>query len=440
MARICITGIWHQGAVLAACLAELGNEVHGVCDEQAGARRLSQGHPLVAEPLMPELLRRNVAAGRLAFTTDLAAALRGAEFVLISTDTPVGPDDEPDLEPIWELARSIGSAQSADIILCVTAQVPVGTTEALADRVRAGGSGFRCDCAYVPEFLRLGSAVQSFRAADRFVIGTCDMAVAARVGALLAPLQRPTITMDVRSAEMAKHAANAFLATSVSFINEIADIAAGVGADTTEVVRALRLDHRIGAHAFLQPGLGFTGGTLAREVRALQRLGAECSLDTRLLDGVLDVNSRRAELVRRTLAQALGSLSGRRVALVGLTYKAGTDTLRRTVAFDVADDLAAQGARVVAYDPCVETSAARASLGQMELSESLHEAARGSDAVVFLTEWHGPSPEPSRLREVMRGDLVLDARTSLHPQPFEAAGLRFARLGAAVAPASEVRA
>jgi UDPglucose 6-dehydrogenase len=428
MARICITGIWHQGAVLAACLADLGHEVQGVCDERS-ATRLADGRPLVEEPLLPELLRGNVAAGRLEFTADLAAGVDGAEFAFISTDTPVGPDDEPELDPIYELARAIGAAQTGDIALCVTAQVPVGTTEALANSVREGGSGFRCDAAYVPEFLRLGTAVESFRAADRFVIGAADDAVAERVHALFAPLGRPIMTTDVRSAEMAKHAANAFLATSVSFINEIADISAAVGADALEVVRALKLDRRIGAHAYLQPGLGFTGGTLARELRALQQIGNDRAIATRLLDAVLDVNSRRVALVRRTLADNLGSLAGARVALAGLTYKAGTNTLRRTAALDIARDLVDHGASVVAHDPLVERS--EISVTELALFDNLEDAASGADAVAFLTDWDGSRLDFVLLGEAMRGELVVDARMSLDRARVEAAGLRYARLGAA---------
>ena len=426
MARICITGIWHQGAVLAACLAELGNEVLGVCDE-LGASRLADGRPLVEEPVLPQLLRSNVAAGRLAFTADLAAGVDGAEFVFISTDTPVGPADEPELESIYELSRTIGEAQTGDIVLCVTAQVPVGTTEALVSGVRERGSGFRCDGAYVPEFLRLGTAVESFREADRFVVGAMDDGVAERVRSLFAPLGRPIMTTDVRSAEMAKHAANAFLATSISFINEIADIASAVGADALEVVRALKLDPRIGVHAYLQPGLGFTGGTLAREVRALQQVGSDHAIPTRLQDAVLDVNSRRVELVRRTLVDNLGSLAGIRVTLAGLTYKAGTNTLRRTVAFDIARDLADHGATVVAHDPLVER--ADVSLPELLLLDSLDDAASGTDAVAFLTDWNSSALDLARLRGAMRGDLIVDARMSLDPASVRAAGLRYARLG-----------
>jgi UDPglucose 6-dehydrogenase len=243
------------------------------------------------------------------------------------------------------------------------------------------------------------------------------------------------MTTDVRSAEMAKHAANAFLATSVSFINEIADVSSAVGADTLEVVRALRLDSRIGAHAYLQPGLGFTGGTLAREVRALQQIGSDRAIRTRLLDAVLDVNSGRAELVRRTLVDNLGSLAGMRVALAGLTYKAGTNTLRRTVAFDITRDLSDRGATVVAYDPLVER--ADVSLPELALFDSLDNAAVGADAVVFLTDLDGSLLDLARLGGSMRGDLIVDARMSLDPSSVRAAGLRYARLGAVWQPSAE---
>lgn len=422
--RIVITGIWHQGAVLAAAFAELGNDVYGVCAPDTAAE-LNAARPLVHEAGLDELLARNVAAGRLRFGPDVAAALADAEFAFVSADTPVGPDDAPDLEPVVQLARELRDAATRKLVLVVTAQVPIGTTHRLAAIVSE--SGFAASPSYVPEFLRLGTAVTSFVHADRFVIGADDEEVASRVGALFAPLGRPTITMGVRSAELAKHAANAFLATSISFINEIADVAAHVDADVTDVVAALKLDKRIGPHAFLQPGLGFGGGTLARELRALQQLGAEHGVETTLVDAVLTVNARRATLVYETLADALGGLAGTRIALMGLAYKGGTNTLRRTIAEAIVAELVRSGANVTAYDPLVSPADA-AAIG-VDVSRDLYAAASGSDAVAVLTDADA-ALDLGRLRDAMRGDVVLDARTILDPAAVRAAGLRYVRLGA----------
>ncbi|MFH1636687.1 MAG: hypothetical protein ABIG63_22110 [Chloroflexota bacterium] len=218
MANICVTGIWHQGTVVSACLADLGNDVRGVCDEKTAAG-LNAGQSPVHEPELPEIIRRNIAAGRLHYTTDFAEGLQDAEFVYICTDTPVDENDDSDLSTIYAIAENIGRNLRSDIVLCVTAQVPIGTSQVLADVVRKYAPNLEVHVAYVPEFLRLGIAVETFRQADRFVIGCDDRNVAERVAILYQPLERPILFTDIRSAEMAKHASNAYLSTSISFIN-----------------------------------------------------------------------------------------------------------------------------------------------------------------------------------------------------------------------------
>jgi UDPglucose 6-dehydrogenase len=419
MTRVCVTGIWHQGAVLAAGLASLGHEVRGYCSEEEAAL-LSAGSPLVHEPELPELLRAGVESGRLAFTSDLGEALAGADFVFISTDTPVGPDDAPDLGSVYELAERIAAARSSEPILCVSAQVPVGTTEEL-------GRIVGCKAACVPEFLQLGTAVNSFLHADRFVVGASDERTADRVAALFEALGRPIVRTDVRSAELAKHAANAFLATSISFVNEISDLAGALGADALEVAAILKLDRRIGPHAYLAPGLGFAGGTLGRELRTLQRLGAEHDVPTRLVDAVVAVNDGRADALRRLLTVSLGPLRDRRIGVLGLAYKAGTSTLRRAVSLELVHDLLADGAAVAAFDPLVDLEAIELPAA-LERCTGPYDAARGADALLVLNELNGSGPDLPRLADVMRGDLVLDARGTLEPDAVRAAGLRYLSL------------
>jgi UDPglucose 6-dehydrogenase len=287
--------------------------------------------------------------------------------------------------------------------------------------------GFTCEAAYVPEFLRLGTAVETFMRADRFVVGADSPAARDRVAALFRPLDRPLVTTSVRTAEMAKHAANAFLATSISFVNEIADLCEPLGADPVEVARILKLDRRIGPHAFLSPGLGYAGGTLGRELRALQRLGAEHDVETGLVDAVVAVNDARPQLVRRRLAGALGDLGGLRVALFGLTYKPGTSTLRRAISLDIARDLSAAGADVSAFDPLAE-------LGEVDelpvaVAASPYGAAAGAAAVVLVTEWEGIAElDLELLRSTMSGDVFLDTRNVLEPAALREAGFRHLRI------------
>ena len=428
MTNICITGIWHQGAVVSACLADLGHHVYGVCDEST-AKALNLGSPPVHEPELPEIILRNVGSGRLHYTPDFAQGLKGAEFAFICTDTAVDMNDDSDLSPICALAEDIGRNLQSDFVLCVTAQVPIGTTDHLAEIVRKASPGFTCDVAYVPEFLRLGAAVETFRQADRFVIGCDDPAVAERVAALYKPLERPIVFTDVRSAEMAKHASNAFLSTSISFINEIASLCEEVDADALAVSRILKLDKRIGPHAFLSPGLGFAGGTLGREIRALQKLGSTHQMPTPLMDAVWEVNAQRAKLVGRRLTRALGHLRGTQIGVLGLTYKAGTSTLRRAIALEIVRDLVREGARVRAFDPLANLAEVD-HLPPMQMCADAYAAAQDSDALVLVTEWAGSeSLDLRRLRANMKGDVFLDTRNLFDPASLREAGFRYLGIG-----------
>lgn len=444
MANICVTGIWHQGAVVSACLADLGNNVRGVCDAKTAAT-LNAGEPPVHEPGLPEIIRRNLKTGRLRYTTDYAEGLEGAEFVFICTDTPVGANDDSDLSPIYAIAKNIGQHVRTEIVLCITAQVPIGTSEDLAQLVSRLSPAHACAVAYIPEFLRLGIAVETFRQADRFVIGCNDSTIARRVAALYQPLGRPIVYTDIRSAEMAKHASNAFLATSISFINEISDLCEVLNANALEVARILKLDQRVGKQAFLSPGLGFAGGTLGREIRALQKLGHQHQVSTELMDAVWQVNARRAELVSRRLCNALGPLNRLQIGILGLTYKQGTSTLRRAISLDIVRDLVQQGATIKAFDPLANldevenTSTAPSaslraglstSLPPMQICADPYQVAQGSSAVVLVTEWADiESLDMRRLRGQMQGDVFLDTRNRLDPSRMTKAGFRYFGIG-----------
>jgi UDPglucose 6-dehydrogenase len=295
----------------------MGYGVTGVAEEPA-LSGLRAGRAPVHEPGLDSLMGQMLVLGRLQFTGSFSEALSGAQFAFLSIDTPVGPDDQSDLEPIWRAVDQIVATAPAGLIVCVTSQVPVGTSEEIAKRLVRGVS-----VAYVPEFLRLGTALETFRSADRFVIGADDAAVAAEVAGLYAPLGRPIHLTDIRSAEMGKHASNAWLATSVSFINQVADLCEQVGADVREVAEIMKLDRRVGPQAFLSAGLGYAGGTLGREIRALQSLGTSSGVSTELFDAVDAVNKRRVGQVVKRLQSLQQPLNGAAMAVFGLTYKAG---------------------------------------------------------------------------------------------------------------------
>jgi len=422
--------LWHQAMVLAACFSDMGHAVRGVGDEGEVAEALNRGKPPLFEPRISAMIRRNVRAGRLKFLTNYREALCAAEFVYISIDTPVNSDDSSDLSSIFDAARNIGCALSGPVTLVVTAQVPVGTTERIAAVVREKSPATQVEVAYVPEFLRLGTAVETFKKADRFVIGADDAAVAERIAALYKPLKRPILTTTLRTAEMGKHACNSYLALSISFINEIADLSESLGADACEVAKIMKADRRIGHFAFLSPGLGFAGGTLGREIRALQNFGQKTDRATRMMDAIWEVNQSRPQIVRHKLMSEYGRLRGLNVAILGLTYKPGTSTLRRAISLDIMRDLATHGVALKAYDPLVRIDG-MTELPPFELVNSPYEAAAGTDAVVLLTEWAKIKTDLdlAKLKTSMRQPLFIDTRNLFDPVQMKQLGFVYLGIG-----------
>lgn len=407
----------------------MGYKVATVGDDVAAIASLSKGNPAVHEPNLGSLLRRNLKAGRLRFTGDYGQALRQAQYVFIAIDTPVNAHDEPELQTVFEAARKIGQFRSGNIVLCVASQVPIGTSESLAALVQEQKSAGRCDLAYIPEFLRLGEAVETFFHADRFVIGSQDPEVAERVAELYQPLKRPMLLIGLRSAEMAKHASNTYLATSISFINEISDLCDRVGADAAEVAKAMKLDRRIGAYAYLSPGLGFAGGTLGRDICALQELGRQHGCKMRLMDAVMSVNRDRALVVKRRLLNSYDSLRGRRIGVLGLTYKPGTNTLRRSLGEEIISGLVEDGAEVRAYDPLADLGNGN-SAPNFTASPDPYTLAAGCDALVLVTGWDGIlGLDWRRLRSAMRRPVFIDTRNLFDPEKMSQIGFAYSGIG-----------
>ncbi len=427
--RICIVGLWHQGTVLSACFAEMGYKVTTVGDDLSAVASLSNGNPTVHEPRLGSLIRRNLKAGRLHFTCDYGQALSKAQFVFIAIDTPINALDEPELQPVLEAARKVGQFRSRDIVLCVASQVPVGTSEKLRALVQEQKPAVRCDLAYICEFLRLGEAVDTFFHADRFVIGSEEPEVAERVADLYRPLKRPMLLIGLRSAEMAKHASNTYLATAISFINEISDLCDLVGADAMDVAKAMKLDRRIGPHAYLSPGLGFAGGTLGRDICALQDLGRENDCRMRLMDAVMAVNRERALVVKERLLRRYESLRGRCIGVLGLTYKPGTNTLRRSIAEEIISGLVDEGAEVRAYDPLADLGNGN-SPSNFIGSPDPYALAKGCDALVLVTGWEGILElDWPRLRSSMRQPVFIDTRNLFDPKKMSEVGFVYSGIG-----------
>jgi len=427
--RIAVFGTWHQASVTTACFADLGYTVCGIGDDAKAIAGLNAAHAPVLEPGLDDLLKRNLDAGRLRFTTDYAQGLKDADFVYICIDTPVGPDDVSDLTSIYQAVENIGANASTSFILCVSAQVPVGTCEEIDRTIAARQPGLSIPVAYVPEFLRLGAAIQTFREADRFIIGSSDAAAASRVAGLYEPLGRPVRVTDLRSAEMAKHASNAFLATSISFINQIADLCERTGADVTEVAELMKLDRRIGHYAFLSAGLGYAGGTLGREIQALRHMGGAFTIDTCLLDAVERVNTARVPQALGKLKEQLPSLTGARVGVLGLTYKAGTSTLRRSAALELIELLLQEGAQVAAFDPIARLEELAAP-PPFTLYGDPVSAARDSSALVLIAPWDElRSFDFRECAKVMKRALLVDTGNFLNPASITEAGFQYVGVG-----------
>ena len=341
--RICVAGLWHLGSVTAACLAARGHDVIGYDADVATVSALSEGTPPIFEPGLADLVAEGIAAGRLSFTADAADALQGADVLWVAYDTPVDDDDHADVDAVLGHVRALFAAVPDTLVVIVSSQVVAGTTRRLADELRAARPEVAVSWAYSPENLRLGKAIDAFQRAERIVVGVDDAAARAALEPLVAPLAGRVEWMSVPSAELTKHALNAFLATSVTFINEVARIAELVGADAGEVERGLKSEPRIGPKAYLRPGAAIAGGTLARDVVFLEGLGAEGAVETPLLGSIIPSNRSHSHWAERSLARVLGELRGARVAVWGLAYTVGTDTLRRSASLELCRALAARG-------------------------------------------------------------------------------------------------
>jgi UDPglucose 6-dehydrogenase len=420
--RVCVAGLWHLGTVTAAALASVGHEVTAHDADPAVVANLTAGRPPLFEPGLQELVADGLASGRLRPVADAADAVRDATVVWVAYDTPVDAEDVADVDHVLDRVRALLPLLDDGTVVLLSSQLPVGSTA----RLRADappGIAF----AYSPENLRLGKAIEVFLEPDRVVVGTDDAHARAVVGALLEPITDRVEWMGVESAEMTKHALNAFLATSVTFINEVAALCERVGADAAAVSRALKSEHRIGPRAYLGPGGAFAGGTLARDVRALTTIGDAHALPTPLLHGVWESNAAHRGWSRRTIGSLLG-MEGKTIAVWGLTYKPGTDTLRRSASVELCTDLLAAGATVRAHDPAV--TALPSGVAAATLVDDPLAAATGADALVIATEWPAYRElDAGRIPEVLGGDLVVDANGFLAAALADDPRVRYASVG-----------
>lgn len=401
--NITVLGLWHLGCVTAASCAQHFS-VTGLDFDAANLARLNSGHAPLAEPGLDALIATGLAAGRLRFTGDIPSACRQADILWVTYDTPVDDQDQADVEHVLREVRRCVPALPSGALVLLSSQLPVGTCRQLEVEFAATGCRFAC----APENLRLGHALEVFNHADRIIAGGRDERTRAQLSALFAPFTREVIWMRPESAEMTKHAINSFLALSITFMNEVARLCEATGADAKEVERGLKSESRIGPKAYLSPGGAFAGGTLARDVVTLAQLGQKLGETLEVIPAIKRSNDRHRQWAAAKLAHLFAGEPGRRVALLGLTYKPGTSTLRRSSAVELARTLAASGFEVRACDPSAPPLPA--DLAFIQFQPSAAAALEGADAVVVCTEW----PEfrgldwPALLPRLRR-PLVIDA-------------------------------
>jgi UDPglucose 6-dehydrogenase len=429
-ARLAVIGLWHQGVVGAACHADWGHDVLAADHDAAKIAKLSLGKAPLFEPGLDELLGQGVASGRLRFSTTPAQAVQNRPFVLIAFDTPVDADDQSDLTEIFQTIDEITPSLADGVVIYVTAQVPVGTCGEIANRIKRARPSLKFGIAYSPENLRLGQAIALYRKPPLPVLGSDDPWVFQLLEDLYAPCGVKWEHCSLRTAEMSKHALNGYLALSVCFANELGNLCDMVGADGHRLAEILRLEPRIGSKAMLFPGLGFSGGTLARDMQTLRGLGDKFGIETQLLDGAWNSNQQQNRLVVRQLKRHFGgSVKGRSICVLGLTYKPGTSTLRRSAALEVISELAHEGAEVSASDPKADRVELAAQRG-FTFHEDALDAVRGADALVLMTPWaEFKALDFSAVRSAMRGDLVYDTANLWPADAVAAAGLRYLDIG-----------
>jgi UDPglucose 6-dehydrogenase len=428
--NICVVGTGYVGLVTGAVFADLGNDVVCVDNDAAKITELLAGQMPIYEPGLEEMVSRNLADGRLAFTTDLTSAVRRAVIVFITVGTPPKADGQADLSAVESVARGIGQAIERYTVVVNKSTVPVGTGEFVREVIeRHQAQPVPFDVVSNPEFLREGSAIEDTLRPDRIVIGAPTQQVAMSLLELYAPLERPMIITDVPSAEMIKYASNAFLSTKISFINAIANICELAGADVTQVMKGMGLDARIGP-AFLSAGLGFGGSCFPKDTDSLVHTAAALGYDFALLQQVVEINRERAGHFVDIIAKALGPLDGRVVAVLGLAFKPNTDDMREAKSVEVIDGLLKLGVAVRSYDPVAMPNARRSLPGSITFCESPYEAAAGADAVALVTEWNEfKFLDLERLRGVMRQPVIFDGRNLWQPDRMRRLGFEYYSIG-----------
>ena len=431
--KIAVVGTGYVGLVLGACLAENGNTVACVDKDQSKIDMLRAGHMPIYEPGLEEMVRRNDHEERLAFTTDLAEAVRASTIVFIAVGTPQGEDGSADLQHVMAVAGDIGRAINKYTIIVDKSTVPVGTAKLVRATV-AKETHYPFAVVSNPEFLKQGAAVEDSMKPDRVVVGfdPGDERAGELMRELYAPFTRtgaPIMMMDTASAELCKYAANAMLATKISFMNEVANLCELVGADVDQVRKAIGADRRIGT-SFLFPGVGYGGSCFPKDVKAMMKSARDRGYDFRILGAVDSVNQQQKERLVEKMQRHFGNLSGKTVALWGLAFKPRTDDMREAPAIPIIERLLEHGAKVRAYDPAAAPVARRIFDDRIALCERSYDALTGADALAIVTEWNEfREPDFDKMKSLLKSPVVFDGRNIYSPEQMRTLGFKYFSIG-----------
>jgi len=429
--RVAVVGTGYVGLVAGACFAESGNDVVCVDNNPTKVRLLRRGKIPIYEPGLEEMVRRNRTEGRLTFTTTLPKAVRESAVVFIAVGTPQGEDGSADLKHVLDVARAIARAMNGYKVIVDKSTVPVGTSEKVREVIRRETT-HPFSVVSNPEFLKQGAAIDDFMKPDRVVIGVEDPRAQALMLELYEPFTRtgaPIMMMDCASAELAKYAANAMLATRISFMNEVANVCELVGADVDQVRRAIGADKRIGT-SFLFPGVGYGGSCFPKDVQAMRRFAADKEYDFKILDAVEEVNRQQKTKLLAMMRKHFGNLKGKTVAVWGLAFKPRTDDMREAPAIPLIEALLSAGTSVQAFDPEAMRVAKGIFGSRITYAASGYDAVKGADALAIVTEWNEfRRPDFSRIRSLMRSPIVFDGRNLFAPAHMKQNGITYYSIG-----------
>ncbi|MFN7914231.1 MAG: UDP-glucose/GDP-mannose dehydrogenase family protein [Vicinamibacterales bacterium] len=429
--KIAVIGTGYVGLVAGACLAENGNEVICVDKDASKIATLEAGKMPIYEPGLEEMVRRNTAEARLTFTTNLPTAVQASEIVFIAVGTPQGEDGSADLQHVLGVASEIGRSINKYTVVVDKSTVPVGTAKKVQAAVAAETS-VPFSVVSNPEFLKQGAAIEDFMKPDRVVIGADDSKAAELMRAVYAPFTRtgaPIMVMDTPSAELCKYAANAMLATRISFMNEIANVCELVGANAESVRKAVGSDRRIGP-SFLFPGIGYGGSCFPKDVKAMLKSAADEGYDFKILDAVEAVNQRQKSVLVDKILKHFGSVQGKTIALWGLAFKPRTDDMREAPAITIVEKLLAAGATIQAYDPEATHTAKRVFGDRITYCAHSYEALQGADALAVVTEWNEfREPDFKKIKQLLKSPVVFDGRNIYAPETMHGLGFQYFSIG-----------